>query len=70
MEDKTGKKPVKKKRTGLYIIGAAVVVLVVGYYILSLVNADASNWAGIVSPILIIGGYIAIAAGILAGWDE
>ncbi|MFP4466503.1 MAG: hypothetical protein ACLFP1_05580 [Candidatus Goldiibacteriota bacterium] len=70
MENKSDKKNVKKKRTGLYIIGAALVVLAVGYYILSLVNADASNWAGTAAPILIIGGYIAIAAGILAGWDE
>ena len=59
-----------KKKTGIYIIGIALAVLALGYYVLSLVNADASNWAGAVSPILIIGGYITIAIGILVGWDE
>ncbi|PKL91925.1 MAG: hypothetical protein CVV21_04020 [Candidatus Goldiibacteriota bacterium HGW-Goldbacteria-1] len=65
------KKDVKaKKKTGLYVIGVALVVLVLGYYVLSLVNPDASNWAGAAAPFLIIGGYVAIAVGILIGWDE
>jgi len=68
---KDNKKDVKtKKKTGLYVIGVALVVLVLGYYVLSLVNPDASNWAGAVSPFLIIGGYVMIAVGILIGWDE
>ena len=65
------KEPAKtKKKTGLYVIGAAVLVLIAGYFVLSKANADASNWAGILSPFLIIGGYITIAAGIMIGWDE
>jgi len=63
-------KPGKKNKKGLYIIGAAVAILIAGYFVLSKVNADASNWAGVVSPILIISGYIGIGAGILVGWDE
>jgi cytochrome c biogenesis protein CcdA len=59
-----------KKKTGLYIIGAALVLLVLGYFVLTKVNADASNWAGAVAPIMIIGGYITVAVGILVGWDE
>jgi len=59
-----------KNRNGLYVIGVAIAILVLGYYILTKVNADASNWAGAVSPILIIGGYILVAVGILIGWDE
>jgi flagellar basal body-associated protein FliL len=59
-----------KKKTGLYIIGIALALLAVGYYVLTLVNSDASNWAGTVSPILIIGGYVTVAIGILVGWDE
>lgn len=59
-----------KKRTGLYIIGIAIAMLVLGYYVLTKVNSDASNWAGAVAPILIIGGYITVAIGILVGWDE
>lgn len=62
--------PTKKNKTGLYIIGIAILILIAGYYTLTKVNADASNWAGVVAPILIIGGYIAIAIGILVGWDE
>ena len=33
----------QKNMVGLYIIGAALVVLVLGYFVLSKVNADASN---------------------------
>ena len=59
-----------KKKTGLYIIGAALAALVIGYFILSKVNSDASNWQGAAAPMLIVGGYIAVAIGILVGWDE
>lgn len=60
----------KKKKTGIYIIGIAILVLILGYFTLSKVNADASNWQGIAAPVLIIGGYILVAIGILVGWDE
>ncbi len=59
-----------KNNKGLYIILGALAVLALGYFILTKVNADASNWAGAVAPILIIGGYITVAVGILVGWDE
>jgi|DewCreStandDraft_4_1066084.scaffolds.fasta_scaffold23160_6 hypothetical protein len=59
-----------KSRTGLYVIGVAIAMLILGYYVLTKVNPDASNWAGAVAPILIIGGYITVAIGILIGWDE
>ena len=59
-----------KKKTGLYIIGGALCALAIGYFILTKVNADASNWQGAVAPILIIGGYITVAVGIMVGWDE
>lgn len=59
-----------KKKDGLYIIAGAAAMLVLGYFVLTKVNADASNWAGAVAPIMIIGGYIAVAVGILVGWDE
>lgn len=64
------KKDENKNRAGLYIIGVAIAILVMGYYVLTKVNPDASNWAGVVAPILIIGGYILVAVGILVGWDE
>ena len=59
-----------KKKTGLYIIGGALAVLALGFFVLTKVNADASNLPGAIAPILIIGGYIAVAVGILIGWDE
>mgnify|MGYP001446342390 CR=1 FL=1 len=59
-----------KRKTGLYIIGGAIADLILGYFVLTKVNADASNWAGVVAPIMIIGGYITVAIGILVGWDE
>ncbi len=61
---------IKKNKAGLYIIGISILILILGYYTLTKVNADASNWQGVVAPILIIGGYITIAIGILVGWDE
>ena len=70
MEEKMAESAGGKKKTGLYIIGAALALLVLGYYVLTKVNADASNWAGAVAPIMIIGGYITVAVGILVGWDE
>lgn len=71
MENKIQEKKVENKnRAGLYIIGVAIAILVMGYYVLTKVNPDASNWAGVVAPILIIGGYILVAVGILVGWDE
>ncbi|MEI7541944.1 MAG: hypothetical protein WCJ94_01660 [bacterium] len=60
----------KKNITGLYIVLGALVVLALGYFVLTKVNADASNWAGAVAPIMIIGGYVLVAVGILVGWDE
>ncbi len=70
MAEEIKKETKGKKKTGLYVIGAALAVLVLGYYVLSLVNPDASNWAGAFAPFLIIGGYVTIAVGILIGWDE
>ena len=60
----------KKNITGLYVVFAALAVLALGYFVLTKVNADASNWAGAAAPIMIIGGYIMVAVGILVGWDE
>lgn len=70
MAEEVKKEQKTKKKTGLYIVGAAIVVLAIGYFILTKVNADASNWAGAVAPIMIIGGYITVAVGILVGWDD
>lgn len=60
----------KKNMFGLYIVFGALAVLALGYVVLTKVNADASNWAGAAAPIMIIGGYILVAVGILVGWDE
>lgn len=39
-----------------------LVVLVVGYVILSMADSRAENWAGLLSPFVILGGYGLIGA--------
>ena len=70
MAENQAKAETGKKKNGLYIVGGAIALLVLGYFVLTKVNADASNWAGAVAPIMIIGGYITVAIGILVGWDD
>ncbi|GEM_PF-1091345 len=52
-------------RRGKIIIACGIGLLVIGFFILTKTNPEGSNWASIVSPILIIGGYITIALGII-----
>ena len=42
-----------------------LIILIAGFLVLTKVNSDATNWAGVVSPVLIIAGYITIAIGII-----
>jgi len=52
-------------RRGKIIIACGIGLLVIGFYILIKTNPQGDNWASILSPILIIGGYITIAIGII-----
>jgi hypothetical protein len=52
-------------RTGKKIIGAGLIVLVCGYFVLSRTDAAGQNFASLLSPFLILGGYAIIGLGII-----
>jgi hypothetical protein len=52
-------------KTGKKIILGGVGVLVIGYFILSKTDPTGQNWASVLSPFIILGGYAAIGIGIL-----
>jgi len=41
------------------------VMYILAFVTLSMVNSDASNWAGVVSPILFVTSFIVISVGII-----
>lgn len=51
---------------GKIIIGVGIGLLTLGFFILTKTNPQGDNWASVVSPILLIGGYITIALGIIS----
>ncbi|MEW6557310.1 MAG: hypothetical protein AB1349_08145 [Elusimicrobiota bacterium] len=57
--------PVISKR-GKIIIAAGIGLVIVGFLVLTKTNPQGDNWASIVSPFLLIGGYITIAVGIIS----
>lgn len=52
-------------KTGKKIIFAGIIVLVLGFFILTKTDPEGRNWASVLSPFLIIGAYITIAIGII-----
>jgi hypothetical protein len=52
-------------KNGKKVIGAGIFMLLIGFLILTKTDPSGKNWASIVSPFLIVGGYIVIAAGIM-----
>jgi uncharacterized membrane protein YgdD (TMEM256/DUF423 family) len=48
------------RRSKRLLFGVGLVVYVGGLYLLTFVNAMADNWAGVVSPLCIIGGLVTI----------
>lgn len=56
------KQKVQRKKTGLYVVGAGIATLTLGYILLSQGSITAA-------PILIIGSFFILAIGILLGWD-
>lgn len=48
-----------------YTITGGIIALILGYWMLSLVNAEATNIAAMLAPPMIIIGYIVIAIGIV-----
>jgi hypothetical protein len=52
-------------KRGRTIIAAGIGVLILGFFILSKTDPAGQNWASILSPFLILGGYAIIGIGII-----
>lgn len=52
-------------KRGKKIIAAGIGVLILGFFILTKTDPAGQNWASIISPFLILGGYAIIAIGIV-----
>jgi len=52
-------------RRGWRVIFLGIVLVIVGFVILSFASPDAQNWAGKLSPFVILGGYATIGIGIV-----
>jgi len=52
-------------KTGKKIIAAGIVVVVLGFIVLTQTDPMGRNWASNLSPFLILGGYAIVALGIL-----
>lgn len=55
----------KISKLGWKVILIGIITLIIGFFILSKTDPEGRNWASIVSPFLIIGGYIIIGIGII-----
>jgi hypothetical protein len=52
-------------RRGKVVIGAGILVVAIGFYVLSLTDPAGRNWASHLCPFLILGGYALIGVGIM-----
>lgn len=52
-------------RRGWFVVGAGVAALVLGFVVLSFTDPLGRNWASKLAPLLILGAYGVIAAGIM-----
>lgn len=52
-------------KRGRMVIGTGILILIAGFLVLTRTDPQGQNWASVVSPFLIIGGYITIAIGII-----
>jgi membrane-bound ClpP family serine protease len=50
---------------GKKVILIGIIILILGFFILTKTDPEGQNWASILSPFLIVGGYITIAIGII-----
>ncbi|HAM39544.1 MAG: hypothetical protein A2474_03735 [Elusimicrobia bacterium RIFOXYC2_FULL_34_12] len=53
-------------KRGKTIIFVGIGILILGYIILTKTNPQGDNWASIISPFLLVGGYITVAIGIIS----
>ena len=56
------KQKTQRKKTGLFVVSAGIATLCLGYILLSKGSITAA-------PILIVGSFVILAAGIMLGWD-
>ncbi len=56
-------------KLGIKLIFGGIFVVVLGFWVLSASDPLGRNWASLVSPILILGGYLLIALGIIWPFD-
>lgn len=59
-----GAEPEGLSSRGKKVIGVGVGILIVGFIVLSRVDPMGRNWAGTLSPFLILGAYVIIGFGI------
>ena len=52
-------------KLGKKIIFSGILVLIAGFYILTKTDSYGQNWASMLSPFLILGGYVIIGIGII-----
>ena len=69
-QKKVKNKEVSKKEVGISkrgkkIIFAGIIILLIGYFILTKTDPQGQNWASNLSPFIILGGYIAVGVGII-----
>ena len=53
-------------KRGKIVIAVGIGLVVIGFLVLTKTNPQGDNWASILSPFLLIGGYITIAIGIIS----
>jgi hypothetical protein len=51
------------RKTVTLTVGTASIVI--GLFLLTLTNPEGNNWASILSPLMIIGGYVIVIVGLL-----
>ena len=64
-EQKEKPKSTGISKRGKKVLLCGIVMYILAFVTLSMVNSDASNWAGVVSPILFVTSFIVISVGII-----
>jgi len=65
IEEKETEKSQSISNRGKKVILIGIVILILGFFILTKTDPEGQNWASVLSPFLIVGGYITIAIGII-----
>lgn len=52
------------ERLPVILVGSGIGLLILGFIVLGMANRMADNWAGFTAPLLLVSGWIVIAAGL------